>query len=47
MDQLELVLGRETYVTRGYLKTDPTFAPLRGNSRFERMVAGNIGVPVD
>jgi hypothetical protein len=28
------------YLSPGWLRIDPTFTPLRGNPRFERMVAG-------
>jgi len=28
------------YLTPEWLKIDPNFAPLRGNPRFERLIAG-------
>jgi hypothetical protein len=28
------------YLSPGWLRIDPTFAPLKGNPRFERLVAG-------
>ena len=40
MDQLEPLLKIPYYLSPGWLKIDPTFAPLRGNPRFERLVAG-------
>jgi serine/threonine-protein kinase len=40
LDQLEPLLKAPYYLSPGWLKIDPTFAPLRGNPRFERLVAG-------
>jgi hypothetical protein len=40
LDQLEPLLKIPYYLSPGWLKIDPTFAPLRGNARFERLVAG-------
>jgi serine/threonine-protein kinase len=40
LDQLEPLLKMPYYLSPGWLKIDPTFAPLRGNPRFERLVAG-------
>jgi TolB-like protein len=40
LDQLEPLLKMPYYLSPGWLKIDPTFAPLRGNARFERLVAG-------
>jgi hypothetical protein len=28
------------YLSPGWLRVDPNFAPLKGNPRFERLVAG-------
>ncbi len=39
LDQLEPLLKVPYYLSPGWLKIDPTFAPLRGNPRFERLVA--------
>jgi serine/threonine-protein kinase len=47
LDGLEELVGRQYYVTRGYLKADPMFKPLKGNPRFEALVVGGIGRPVD
>jgi len=33
-------LPRCNFVTREWLRIDPNFAPLRGNPRFEKLVAG-------
>jgi tetratricopeptide (TPR) repeat protein len=39
LDKLEPLLKTPYYLSPGWLKIDPTFAPLRGNPRFERLVA--------
>jgi serine/threonine-protein kinase len=41
MDQLDTLLTLPTFVSRKWLTIDPTFASLKGNARFERMVAGS------
>jgi TolB-like protein len=41
LDQLEALLKIPYYLSPGWLKIDPTFAPLRGNPRFERLVNGS------
>ena len=41
LDQLEPLLKIPCYLSPGWLKIDPTFAPLRGNPRFERLVNGS------
>ncbi|MEZ0335701.1 MAG: tetratricopeptide repeat protein, partial [Gemmatimonadales bacterium] len=41
LDQLEPLLKMPYYLSPGWLKIDPTFAPLRGNPRFERLVNGS------
>ena len=39
LDLLE-PLVETNYLPHGQVKIDPAFAPLRGNRRFERLVAG-------
>jgi serine/threonine-protein kinase len=39
LDQLEPLLRIPYYLTPGWLRIDPEFAPLRGNQRFERLIA--------
>ena len=41
LDQLEPLLKIPYYLSPGWLKIDPTFAPLRGNPRFERLMNGS------
>ena len=38
---LEQLLALPTFISRTLLRAIPVFAPLRANSRFERLVAGN------
>jgi eukaryotic-like serine/threonine-protein kinase len=45
LDALQQLLTDVSYVTRGYLKVDPTFKPLRGNPRFEQMLLPGITLP--
>jgi len=37
LDLLEPLLKIPYYVSSGWLKIDPNFAPLRGNPRFQRL----------
>ena len=41
LDQLEPLLKIPYYLSSGWLKIDPNFAPLRGNPRFVRLVNGS------
>jgi TolB-like protein/Flp pilus assembly protein TadD len=40
LETLEPLLSRPYYLSPGWLRIDPTFAPLRGHPRFERLAAG-------
>jgi len=40
LDVLEPLLQLPYHLSPGWLRIDPTFAPLRGNPRFDRLVAG-------
>jgi tetratricopeptide (TPR) repeat protein len=40
LDQLEPLVKTPYYLSPGWLRIDPTFAPLRGNGRFDRLTAG-------
>lgn len=44
VDVLERILHEPYFLTPAWLRIDPTFAPLRGNARFERLVAGGKSV---
>ena len=40
LDQLEPRLRIPYFLSPGWLRIDPTFAPLKGNPRFGRLLAG-------
>ena len=42
LDLLEPLLDVPYYLSPGWLRVDPTFAPLRGHPRFERLAGGTI-----
>ena len=39
LDQLQIILGSPYFISGAWLGIDPTWTPLKGNPRFERMVA--------
>jgi serine/threonine protein kinase len=41
IDQLEYLLSIPSYISIPYLRIDPTWAPLRNHSRFQKLLAGN------
>ena len=43
LDHLEPLLQVPYKLSPGWLRIDPTFAPLKGNVRFERLVSGSAG----
>ena len=44
LDALEPLLHRPYYLTPAWLRIDPTFASLRGNPRFQRLIAEPLAV---
>ena len=40
IDRLEQLLSIPGHLTTAWLRVDPTWDPLRGNSRFQRLLAG-------
>ncbi|MEP6591905.1 MAG: protein kinase [Gemmatimonadota bacterium] len=46
MDVVEKILSSQYYITRGWMKVDPTFNSLRGNPRFEKLLLPGVSGPV-
>jgi hypothetical protein len=44
LDYLEPLLRSPYYLSPGWLRIDPSFEPLKGNPRFERLLAGGVSV---
>ena len=42
LDTLEQLLKTPYYLSPGWIRIDPTFAPLKGNPRFERLANGSV-----
>jgi hypothetical protein len=40
LDHLEAVLKVPYYLSPGWLRIDPEFSSLKGNPRYERLIAG-------
>jgi serine/threonine-protein kinase len=47
IDAVEDLLTRQYYLTPSYLKLDPTYTPLKGNPRFERLLTAPVQRAVD
>jgi TolB-like protein len=45
LDQLDAVLAKPYFISPAWLKIDPTWTPLRGDPRFERLIAQPAAVP--
>ena len=39
LDQIQILLDSPYFISRAWLEVDPTWAPLKGNPRFERIIA--------